>query len=124
MGSPQVQLIRWDGVPTQEISDKISLQVVWGDKATLARFCFAKGTHTPAHKHEAEQHTYLVQGKMEMRLAGQSVNLLPGQILVIPSGVEHEAWFYQDSVVLDFFSPARADWARGEYAYLRELKLD
>lgn len=58
--SPQVQLIRWEAVPTHKVSDAISLQVVWGEKATLARFCFAKGTHTPPHKHEAEQHTYLV----------------------------------------------------------------
>src|ERR1700733_1378761 len=119
IGRAQVQLIRWDSIAAKKMNDTTTLQAVWGEKATLARFCFKKGAHVPTHRHEAEQHTYLLKGNMEMRVDGRSMTLLQGDVLIIPSYVEHEAPFHDDSVVVDFFSPARTDWARGEYAYLR-----
>lgn len=114
-----MQLIRWDTVPVETLGPKTVLQAVRSDKATLARFVFLKGAHVDAHKHEAEQHTCLIEGVMAIRLEGKDVTLLPGEILIIPSCVEHEVWFLEDSIVIDFFTPARYDWERGERAYLR-----
>jgi hypothetical protein len=38
---------------------------------------------------------------------------VPGDVVVIPSGVEHEAWFTVECEVVDFFSPPRADFLGG-----------
>jgi hypothetical protein len=40
---------------------------------------------------------------------------------VIPSGVEHEAWWPEDTEVVDVFSPPREDFlAGGLPPYMRE----
>jgi quercetin dioxygenase-like cupin family protein len=114
-----VQLVRWDEVPTENVNETTALQVVWSPKATLARFSFAKGAYVDPHKHEAEQHTALVRGAMTVRLEGQDVTLFPGDVLIIDSWTQHEVWFLEDSIVLDFFAPAREDWRKGERDYLR-----
>ena len=33
--------------------------------------------------------------------------------MVIPGGTEHEAWFREDTEVIDFFVPPRDDFLRG-----------
>ena len=37
----------------------------------------------------------------------------PGDIAVIPGGVEHEAWWPEDTEVIDMFSPPREDFLAG-----------
>lgn len=111
--------VRWEQVAAERIGEAVERQVVWGEKGTLARFRFARGAHVAAHRHPAEQFTCLVEGAMRVRLEGRDVKLAPGDILVIPAGVEHEVWFSEESVVVDFFAPAREDWRAGEAAYLK-----
>jgi len=111
------RLLRWDDIPIQKMGDTILLQLVWTERATLARFEFTKGTHVPRHKHDAEQHTCLINGTMNMRLGETMFKVQPGEIVIIPPNVRHEGWFLEDSVVIDFFTPARSDWLRGEFIY-------
>ena len=33
-----------------------------------------------------------------------------GDVVVIPGGTEHEAWFREDTEVIDFFAPPRDDF--------------
>ena len=45
----------------------------------------------------------------------------PGDIAVIPGGVEHEAFFPEDTEVIDFFAPVREDFLAGEIpAYMAQ----
>jgi hypothetical protein len=41
---------------------------------------------------------------------------------VVPGGVEHEAWFSEDTEVIDFFAPPREDFraGAGAPAYMRK----
>jgi hypothetical protein len=40
---------------------------------------------------------------------------------VIPGGVEHEAWFPEDTEVIDVFAPRREEFLTGEIpAYMRQ----
>jgi hypothetical protein len=43
----------------------------------------------------------------EQRVCGQ------GDVVVIPGGAEHEAWFREDTEVIDFFAPPRDDFLLG-----------
>jgi hypothetical protein len=36
-------------------------------------------------------------------------------VAVIPGGTEHEAWFRDDTEVLDVFSPPREDFPQGRH---------
>ena len=48
---------------------------------------------------------------MEFRLGNEQRVCGPGDIVVIPGGVEHEAWFREDTEVIDFFAPPRDDYS-------------
>ncbi len=115
-----MQLIRWSEVPVEEISPTVRRQVLWGKNGTLARFLFDKGTHVSAHKHESEQHTCVVQGAIKAKLAGEDSEIVvrAGEVLLIPGDVEHEVWVLEDSILMDFFAPARQDWLKGAHRYL------
>ena len=44
-----------------------------------------------------------------------------GDVVVIPGGKEHEAWFREDTEVIDFFAPPRDDFLLGgKPAYISE----
>ena len=45
----------------------------------------------------------------------------PGDVAVIPGGVEHEGFFPEDTEVIDVFAPPREDFlAGGTPAYMRK----
>ncbi len=113
-----MQRKQWQDIPTEKLGDGIGRQVIWSEKATLARFTFVQGKHVSKHKHESEQITCMLEGSMRMNLGGQELALRAGDVLVIRPWTEHEVWFLEDSVVLDFFSPPRQDWKKGEARYL------
>src|SRR6202035_2028101 len=114
----QTQLFRWRGMPVEKISSTVCRQIVWGQKGTLARFCFAEGTHLSAHRHESEQHTCVLEGAMRVIAGDAEIVVRAGEVLLIPASVEHEVWVLEDSLVFDFFAPPREDWRAGHDGYL------
>ena len=113
-----MQLVRWSEIPSEKISVGVERRVIWGERGTLARFAFRRGTHVSRHSHQSEQHTCVLEGALRVALAGREITLRAGEVLVIPGGVEHEVWMLEDSVVLDFFAPPRDDWRLGAHHYL------
>ena len=64
------------------------------------------------HSHESEQMTYVLQGALKFLVGGEEITVREGEVLHIPSGVEHQAEALEDTFELDFFSPIRAGLAR------------
>jgi hypothetical protein len=50
---------------------------------------------------------------MEFRLGTEQRVCGPGDVVVIPEGSEYEAWFREDTEVIDFFAPPRDDFLLG-----------
>ena len=51
----------------------------------------------------------------------RTADLRPGDVMVIPGGTEHEAWFREDTEVIDFFAPPRDDFlVGGKPAYMSD----
>ena len=113
-----MQVAKWDEVPKEQLTPTMERQVLWGEQVTMARFHLGRGTHIARHKHESEQFTTVLAGTLKLDVGGKVVFLRPGETLVIPAWVEHEAWAEEDTAVLDVFSPPRADWRAGEQKYL------
>lgn len=110
-----------DRVPDETITPLISRKLVTGEKEMLVFWKMKAGAHAAAHKHPHEQIFWVLSGKMEFRLGDEKRTCGPGDIGVIPGGVEHEAWFPEDSEVIDIFSPPREDFlAGGTPAYMRK----
>jgi len=110
----------WSRVPTEKLNDKLSRKLITGKKVMLAQVFLKKDCVVPAHSHESEQMTYILSGSMTLRLPDKEVTLNEGDVLHIPSGVEHSAVAHEDTLDLDVFSPIREDWLKGTDDYLRK----
>ena len=60
-------------------------------------------------------------GTMDFRIGSEKRTMRPGDVAVIPGGVEHEGYFPEDSEAIDFFAPVREDFLTGAPpAYMTE----
>jgi len=100
-------------VPEEQITDKIQRRVVSGKQGTMVYWRIRAGAHVAAHKHPHEQFVWMVKGTMEFRIGNEKRTMKPGDVAVIPGGVEHEGYFPEDSEAIDFFAPVREDFLTG-----------
>jgi quercetin dioxygenase-like cupin family protein len=100
-------------IPEEQIGDKSTRRVLAGDQAMIVWWGIGAGVHVEAHSHPNEQIVWMLKGRMEFRIGTERRMCGPGDIAVIPGGVEHEAWFHEDTEVIDVFSPPREDFLGG-----------
>jgi len=84
--------------------------LVHGPNTLLAEFRLAKDAVIPLHQHPQEQTGYLISGHLFFTVAGVEHDLRAGSSWMIPGGVEHGVRVAEDSVVVEVFSPVRADY--------------
>jgi quercetin dioxygenase-like cupin family protein len=114
-----VRLHRWDEIALEKVTEVISRKIVTGEKEMLSQIYLKRGAVVPMHKHEAEQLTYVLQGSLRFLVGGEDVTVREGEVLLIPSWVEHQAEALDDTLTLDMFSPIRHDWLNGTDDYFR-----
>jgi quercetin dioxygenase-like cupin family protein len=56
----------------------------------------------------------MIEGKLRLSVGDAVTIMAPGDIVVIPPNVPHEAQALEYTVVLDVFSPPREDFIRGD----------
>ena len=105
-----VTLYRWDELALEKVTEMISRKIVTGEREMLSQIYLKKGALVPMHSHESEQMTYVLQGALRYVIDGEEITVREGEVLHIPSGVEHQAEALEDTFELDVFSPIRADW--------------
>jgi unsaturated pyranuronate lyase len=105
-----VRLHRWDEIALEKITEMISQKIVAGEREMLAQIYLKRGALVPMHAHESEQMTYVLQGALRFLVSGEEITVREGEVLHIPSGIEHQAEALEDTFELDFFSPIRQDW--------------
>ena len=76
----------------------------------LVQIYVKRGCLVPMHAHDSEQMTYVLQGALKFLVGGEEITVREGEVLHIPSGVEHQAEALEDTFELDLFSPVRHDW--------------
>ena len=77
----------------------------------LAHLYLKKGCVVPRHSHENEQITYILEGGLRFWIGADEskvLDVMAGEVLHIPSNVQHKAEALEDTVVLDIFSPPSA----------------
>jgi quercetin dioxygenase-like cupin family protein len=112
--------VNLDRVPEERVAPLIRRRIVTGEKGMIVFWRMQAGAHAAAHRHPHEQIFWVLSGKMEFRLDDERRTCGAGDAGVIPAGVEHEAWFPEDTEVIDVFSPPREDFlAGGTPAYMR-----
>lgn len=118
-----VKKINWNDVPEEQVTDKMQRKMIYGDKIMVARMKFKAGFIVPLHEHENEQVTQVLSGTMRFWFGSdkeQTIDLGPGDSIVIPSNLPHEALMIGDVEEVDTWSPIREDWLDGTDDYLRK----
>ena len=116
----RARLQRWDELALEKVTEMISRKIVHGEREMLAQIYLKKGAMVPMHSHEAEQITYVLQGALRFLIDGELITVREGEVLVIPSWVEHQAEALDDTFELDIFSPLRYDWLDKTDKYFHE----
>ena len=85
--------------------------VILGDSMLALHEAFPDLACKP-HRHFSSQISYMLKGKMRMRIGGDERILTPGEFAFVPSDVEHSIESLDEYVlVLDVFQPCREDIA-------------
>ena len=96
--------------PVEKVTEMLSRKLVTGEREMLAQIYLKRGCLVPNHSHESEQITYVLQGALKFLIGGEEITVREGEVLHIPSWVEHQAEALEDTFELDIFSPIRQDW--------------
>lgn len=109
----------WDALETERLNEKITRQMIYGEKAMLARIVLKRGAIVPRHSHANEQITWILSGALKLIFDDGEKILRDGQMLLIPPNLPHAAEAMEDTVDIDVFAPPREDWIHKTDAYLR-----
>jgi quercetin dioxygenase-like cupin family protein len=113
----------WAAIPREQLNEKTMRQVIHTERMTIARLLLRQGAIVGMHEHENEQVTMMKSGALRFVFggseAGREVIVRAGDVLRIPSGVPHMVEALEESMATDLFAPVRADWIRGDDAYMR-----
>ncbi len=90
------------GVTRQVIADNPDLMVV--------RFRFGTGAEGTLHSHPHVQATYVASGRFRFSVAGNTIEVGPGDSFVISSGAEHGCVCLAEGELIDSFTPRRDDF--------------
>lgn len=98
-------------LPTITPVDGIHLGILAGEAAMISVVTIEPGAAVPLHDHPNEQMGYVVEGIITMTIGDETRDLGPGATYRAPGGVPHGATSAAGCVVVDVFSPPRADYA-------------
>lgn len=122
-----IQVIDFESMPHDTISEGITRQWFHGAKGQMAYFHLKKGAHIPMHKHPNEQITYILKGKVKINTIDKGKRktyiISAGQVIVFPENVSHEFFALENTLDLDVHVPVRQDWLTNELpTYLKKSK--
>ncbi len=117
-----MEVLNWDKIPVERVTDQISRQYVTGVNEMVARVLLQKGSVVPTHSHESEQITYILEGALRLWIGEpeEEITLTAGHFVVIPPNRPHRAEALEDTVDMDIFSPIRQDWLDGTDTYFHQ----
>ena len=114
--------INWDEMEWEEVNPQMHRKMVSGATMTIARLRIAKGFTVPLHDHHNEQISQVISGKIQFWFGADRSDTRifgPGDTVVIPANLPHEATMLTDFEGIDTWAPRREDWINGTDTYLR-----
>jgi quercetin dioxygenase-like cupin family protein len=102
-------------LPPQEIWTGVVARTVEGRHMSFAIVELSPGSVVEEHDHPNEQVGIVLRGSLTFTVGDQTRTLGAGDTYSIPPGVRHKVVTGPEgAVVVDVFSPVRADWSRFE----------
>jgi len=102
-------------IPPQQIWDGVVARTVEGAHMSFAVVELAPLSRVDDHQHPNEQIGIVLRGSLTFTIGSESRLVQAGDTYNIPGNVPHRALAGPEgAVVVDVFSPVRADWRRFE----------
>ena len=102
-----------DAIPVERIADNLNRRMMSGTQGMVVWWDAKAEAHAGSPSHPNEQLVWVIKGQIDLRIGDDKRTMKQGDVAVIPGGVNHEAWFTQDSQVMDVFCPLREDFLKG-----------
>ncbi|MFV9507913.1 MAG: cupin domain-containing protein [Oscillochloridaceae bacterium umkhey_bin13] len=80
------------------------------EQAYVMEVLLEAGSQVPRHQHPQEQISYVVRGRLRFHLGDSVTEAGPGMAVAIPGDTPHAVETIEESLVIDTFVPARADY--------------
>jgi quercetin dioxygenase-like cupin family protein len=96
-------------LPTRELFPGFTARLVHTPLVTQSFVTCTAGAAFPEHQHPHEQTVIVLEGELQLVVAGTPHRLTPGTVFVIPGNVPHAGTALVATRVLDVFSPVRED---------------
>lgn len=80
------------------------------DELMMCEISFEKGAIGNMHAHEHLQITYIVEGKFEFTIDGQTHIVSQGDSVYMPSNAVHGVLCLEEGKLVDVFNPMRKDF--------------
>jgi len=95
----------------KDLVDGVHARTFWGENMLMAYVDLDANAIIPIHHHVHEQMGVVLQGKLQFTIADEVRDLQPGDIYIIPSGINHGVIVGPEPArVLDIFSPVREEY--------------
>jgi quercetin dioxygenase-like cupin family protein len=102
----------WDELEEAELNPLVYGRVVRAEHAMVARIRVRKGKVVNMHRHDFDQITNLLGGKMRWMIENEGERVVgPRDVMVMPAGVAHGGEVLEDAEYLDVFAPPRQDFS-------------
>jgi len=99
----------------EQLEPGIRRQVLgYGPDLMLCRVWFDQGAVGQVHSHAHSQSSYVESGRFRVTIDGEERELATGDAFYVAPDLDHGAVCLETGVLLDAFSPARADFLTGE----------
>ncbi len=84
--------------------------MAYGDQLMAVYVEFKRGAVGALHQHPHLQITYIQSGAFTVHIGGETRVLRGGDFYYIPAEARHGVEALEDSILVDFFTPMRADF--------------
>jgi quercetin dioxygenase-like cupin family protein len=101
---------RVDALPEREIAPGFRARFVHGETMTAAFWTADAGAELPEHRHPHEQTAQVLAGRFALTVDGETREMEPGEVAMIPPDAPHGGRALTDCRLLDVFSPVREDY--------------
>ncbi len=118
VSAQNVQTFTLKKLPTKPVNELLTRGMISGEQGTIGYFTYKKGAVVPTHQHSNEQYSLITKGSVKVKILDKEYIVKAGDGIIIPPNVPHSFTALEDDTIdIDFFSPARKDWIEGKDNY-------
>ncbi|MFC3158367.1 cupin domain-containing protein [Chryseobacterium arachidis] len=121
ISAQNVQTFTLKELPTKPVNELLTRGMISGEQGTIGYFTYKKGAVVPTHQHSNEQYSLITKGSVKVKILDKEYIVKAGDGIIIPPNVPHSFTALEDDTIdIDFFSPARKDWIEGKDHYFEK----